>query len=168
MLTQKEAQECFDYKDGILYWKFRAANRIKVGSPAGSIDPSTGYHKTYVYGKFYKTHRVIFLYHHGYFPEFVDHIDGNKINNKIENLRPTTKSQNAMNQKVRADNKSGTKGVRWHKRDKKWLVQLRVNSKSHSFGYFEDKELAELVAVEATNKLHKEFSAYKGVLNGKS
>jgi hypothetical protein len=168
MLTQKEAQECFDYKDGILYWKFRAANRIKVGSPAGSIDPSTGYHKTYVYGKFYKTHRVIFLYHHGYLPEFVDHIDGNKINNKIENLRPTTKSQNAMNQKVRADNKSGTKGVRWHKRDKKWLVELKVNSKSHSFGYFEDKELAELVAVEATNKLHQEFSAYKGVLNGKS
>jgi hypothetical protein len=167
MLTQKEAQECFDYKDGILYWKFRAANRIKVGSPAGSIDPSTGYHKTYVYGKFYKTHRVIFLYHHGYLPEFVDHIDGDKINNKIDNLRPTTKSQNAMNQKVRADNKSGTKGVRWHKRDKKWLVQLTVNSKTHSFGYFEEKELAELVAIEATNKLHKEFSAYKGVLNGK-
>jgi hypothetical protein len=140
---------------------------VKVGSPAGSFDPSTGYHKTYINKKFYKTHRLIFFYHNGYFPEFVDHIDGNKTNNKIENLRPTTKSQNAMNQKVRADNKTGTKGVMWHKRDKKWFVQLRVNLKRYSFGYYDDKELAELVAIEAANKFHKEFSAYKGVLNGK-
>ena len=166
MLTQKEAQECFDYKDGILYWKAKTANRVKIGNPAGTFDPSTGYHKIHVHRKFYKAHRVIFLYHHGYLPEFVDHIDGNKINNKIENLRPTTKSQNAMNQKVRADNKSGTKGVMWLKREQKWLVALRVNSISHSFGYFKDKELAELVAIEATNKLHKDFSAYKGVLHG--
>ena len=122
MLTQKEAQECFDYKDGILYWKFRAANRIKVGSPAGSIDPSTGYHKTYVYGKFYKTHRVIFLYHHGYLPEFVDHIDGDKANNRIENLRAATKEENCQNQKIRSTNKSGCKGVRWNSLSKKWQV----------------------------------------------
>jgi hypothetical protein len=166
MLTQKEAQECFDYKDGILYWKVKAANRVKIGSPAGSFDPSTGYHKTHVYRKFHKTHRVIFLYHHGYLPDFVDHIDGDKLNNRIENLRAATKSQNCMNQKISTRNTSGTKGVMWLKREQKWLVALRVNSILHSFGYFKDKELAELVAVEATNKLHQDFSAYKGVLNG--
>jgi hypothetical protein len=168
MLTQKDVQECFDYKDGVLYWKIKTANRVKVGSPAGSMDPSTGYHKIHVYKKFHKTHRVIFLYHYGYIPDFIDHIDGDKLNNKIENLRAATKSQNCMNQKISTRNTSGMKGVMWHKRDKKWVVQLRVNSKSHSFGYYDDKELAELVALEATNKFHKEFSAYKGVLNGKS
>ena len=166
MLTQKEAQECFDYKDGILYWKVKAANRVKIGSPVGSFDPSTGYHKTHVHRKFHKTHRVIFLYHHGYLPDFVDHIDGDKLNNRIENLRAATKSQNCMNQKISTRNTSGTKGVMWLKREQKWLVALRVNSILHSFGYFKDKELAELVAVEATNKLHQDFSAYKGVLNG--
>jgi len=66
---------------------------------------------------------LIFLYHHGYLPKFVDHIDGNKKNNRIENLREATKSQNAMNQKVSTRNTSGIKGVMWHKRDKKWFVQ---------------------------------------------
>ena len=166
MLTQKDVQEYFDYKDGILYWKVKAARRVTVDSPAGSFDPSTGYHKVHILKKFHKTHRVIFLYHHGYLPDFVDHIDGDKLNNKIENLRVATRSQNAMNQKISTRNKSGTKGVMWLKRDKKWLVALRVNSILHSFGYFKDKELAELVAIEATNKLHQEFSAYKGVLHG--
>lgn len=166
MLTQKDVQEYFDYKDGILYWKVKAARRVTVDSPAGSFDPSTGYHKVHILKKFHKTHRVIFLYHYGYLPDFVDHIDGDKLNNKIENLRAATKSQNAMNQKISTRNKSGTKGVMWLKKDKKWLVALRVNSILHSFGYFKDKELAELVAIEATNKLHQEFSAYKGVLHG--
>jgi len=73
-----------------------------------------------------------------------------------------------LNQKISTRNTSGTKGVTWHKRDKKWSVQLRINKICHSFGYYDDKELAELVAMEATNKFHKEFSAYKGVLNGKA
>jgi uncharacterized protein YdaL len=166
MLTQKVVQEYFDYKDGILYWKVKAARRVTVDSPAGSFDPSNGYHKVHILKKFHKTHRVIFLYHHGYLPDFVDHIDGDKLNNKIENLRAATKSQNCMNQKISTRNTSGTKGVMWHKRDKKWWVALRVNSILHNFGYYDDKELAELVAIEATNKLHKDFSAYKGVLHG--
>ena len=166
MLTQKVVQEYFDYKDGILYWKVKAANRVKVGSPAGTFDASTRYHRVHILKKFHKTHRVIFLYHHGYLPDFIDHIDGNKLNNRIENLRAATKSQNCMNQKLSIRNTSGTKGVYWLKREKKWLVSLRVNSILHSFGYFKDKELAELVAIEATNKMHQEFSAYKGVLHG--
>jgi hypothetical protein len=165
-MEQQKIREYFDYSDGVLYWKIKTAQCVKVGQPAGSFDKRTGYHRVRVDCKFQKAHRIIFLYHHGYLPDFVDHIDGNKTNNKIENLRGATLSQNCMNQKISTRNTSGTKGVMWHKRDKKWFVQLRVNSKCHSFGYYEDKELAELVAIEATNKLHKEFSAYQGVLNG--
>jgi len=165
-MEQQKILECFDYLGGVLYWKTKTAQCVKVGHPAGTFDKRTGYHRVRVDSKFQKAHRVIFLYHHGYLPDFVDHIDGNKTNNRIENLRGSTFSQNCMNQKISTRNTSGIKGVMWHKRDKKWFVQLRVNSKCHSFGYYEDKELAELVAIEATNKLHKEFSAYKGVLHG--
>ena len=166
MLTQKEERDYFDYLDGVLYWKVQKSNVVKVGQPAGSLDEKTGYYRIHINSKLHKKHRVIFLYHHGYLPKFVDHIDNNKLNNKIENLREATKSQNCMNQKVSTRNTTGIKGVMWHKRDKKWYVQIRVNSKCHSFGYYDDKELAELVAIEATNTLHKEFSAYKGALNG--
>jgi hypothetical protein len=165
-MEQQKIREYFDYSDGVLYWKIKTERCVKIGQPAGTLDKRTGYHRVRVDCKFQKAHRIIFLYHHGYLPDFVDHIDGNKTNNKIENLRGATLSQNCMNQKISTRNTSGTKGVMWHKRDKKWFVQLRVNSKCHSFGYYEDKELAELVAIEATNKLHKEFSAYQGVLNG--
>ena len=166
MLTQKEVRDYFDYVDGVLYWKVQKSNVVKVGQPAGSLDKKTGYYRIHINSKLHQKHRVIFLYHHGYLPKFVDHIDNNKLNNKIENLREATKSQNCMNQKVSTRNTTGIKGVMWHKRAKKWYVQIRVNSKCHSFGYYDDKELAELVAIEATNKLHKEFSAYKGALNG--
>ena len=166
MITQKEIRDYFDYADGVLYWKVQKGYAIKIGQPAGTFDEKTGYYRIHVNSRFQKVHRLVFLYHHGYLPKFVDHIDGNKKNNRIENLREATKSQNAMNQKISTRNTSGIKGVMWHKRDKKWFVQLRVNSKCHSFGYYDSKELAELVAIEATNKLHKEFSAYKGVLNG--
>ena len=164
-VTQSQLHELFDYKDGNLIWKVAKARIIKVGDIAGSIN-EYGYIIIGIDGKVYRAHRLIYLYHNGYFPSFIDHIDGNKTNNKIENLRSATTSQNAMNRKISIKNSSGIKGVVWHKRDKKWVVQVKVNSKYQSFGYYEDKELAELVAIEATNKLHKEFSAYKGVLNG--
>ena len=166
-VTQSQLHELFDYKDGNLIWKVAKARIIKVGDIAGSIN-EYGYIIIGIDGNVYRAHRLIYLYHNGYLPSFIDHIDGNKTNNRIENLRSATTSQNAMNQKISTRNTSGTKGVTWHKRDKKWSVQLRINKICHSFGYYDDKELAELVAMEATNKFHKEFSAYKGVLNGKA
>jgi len=164
-LTLSRVHELFDYKDGNLIWKFAKSRRVKTGDIAGYL-AHEGYIDIGVDGGIYKAHRLIYFYHNGYFPLFIDHIDGNRSNNKIQNLRSATISQNAMNQKISTKNSSGVKGVYWHKRDKKWVVQVKVNSKYQSFGYYEDKELAELVAIEATNKLHKEFSAYKGVLNG--
>ena len=165
-LTLSRVHELFDYKDGNLIWKIAKARIIKVGDIAGNVDKFDGYVRIGIDGSIYKAHRLIYFYHNGHLPSFIDHIDGNKSNNKIENLRVASKSQNSMNQKISTRNSSGIKGVMWHKRDQKWFVQIRKNKKCHSFGYFDDKELAELVAMEATDLLHKDFSAYKGVLNG--
>ena len=117
--------------------------------------------------KCFKAHRLVFLYHHGYLPECVDHIDGDKTNNKIENLRAATKEENCHNQKIRSTNKSGYKGVKWVEHCKKWQVEVCKNYKQLRFGMYEDLELAGLVAIEATELIHGRFSAYKGVLNGK-
>ena len=95
--------------------------------------------------------------HYGYIPQIVDHIDGNTLNNKIENLRAVSLNQNQHNRGIDKRNKSGFKNVAWCKRTKKWQVSLAVNNKSMAFGRFSDIELADLVAQEARDKYHKEF-----------
>jgi hypothetical protein len=164
-IDQDYVLSAFDYQDGQLIRKIGRINEI--GSIAGCVHKGTGYIHIKIKAKAFKAHRLIFLYHYGYFPEFVDHIDGNKQNNRIENLREASKQENSQNQKVRWTNSSGVKGVSWHKVNKKWKVALCKNYRSYYFGTYEDKELAELVSMEATDLLHENFSAYKGVLNGK-
>ena len=156
----------FDYQDGNL---IRKTGRLgEVGQIAGCLHKGTGYIHVKIKAKAFKAHRLVFLYHHGYLPEFVDHIDGDKTNNKIENLRAATKEENSQNQKIRSNNTSGCKGVSWNKILKKWQVSLCKNYKPIYLGLYEDLELASLVAMEATQLIHGRFSAYKGVLNGKA
>ena len=155
----------FDYQDGNLIRKTGRVNEI--GQIAGCVHKGKGYIHVKIKAKAFKAHRLVFLYHLGYLPECVDHIDGDKTNNKIENLRAATKEENCRNQKIRSTNKSGYKGVKWVEHCKKWQVEVCKNYKQLRFGMYEDLELAGLVAIEATELIHGRFSAYKGVLNGK-
>jgi hypothetical protein len=164
-LCQKLLQETFSYEDGILIWKQPTGRRTSVGQIAGRSN--NAYKAIGFMGKEYMAHRLVFMFHHGYLPPEVDHIDGNKMNNRIENLRPATHAENLKNQKIKINNVSGLKNVGWAKREQRWRVRLTVNGKDKHIGYFKDRDLADLVAVEACNLYHKEFSAYKGVLNGK-
>jgi hypothetical protein len=158
-VTQTDVLEFFNYEDGNLFWKKRSANRTVVGSQVSFIE-NTGYVRATFKGKRYGAHQLIFLIHHGYIPEYIDHIDGDKLNNRIENLRSATKSENALNKKVRSDSFSGIKNVHWYEPLKKWVVNLSVNKKRKHIGYFADLELAELVAIEAREKFHNKFSSY--------
>ena len=143
-LTQDLLKELFDYRDGNLYWAVSKAQCIKIGDLAGTISKGTGYRTISVNNKRYQAHRLIFLYHHGYLPEFLDHIDGNKLNNNITNLREATKSQNAMNMKKRKSTNgkptsSKFKGVYWHKQTKKWRARIWVDNKQKHLGLFTDE-----------------------------
>ena len=157
ILTQEKLIEIFEYKDGHLYWKKKIAKNIIVGSKAGWISGAGNYDLMYQ-NKTYKVHRLIFALHHGYFPKIIDHIDGNPLNNKINNLREATHSQNLQNSKLRKDNKSGEKGVIWDKKYKKWRVSCVLNKKQYHGGYY--KNLTE--AIESVRKLrtqlHEEFA----------
>ena len=97
-------QENLEHKDGVLYWKRTCGRKIK-GNQAGWI--SKGYVMVGIGGEVHPAHRIIFLMHHGYCPEYIDHIDGNRSNNKIENLRPATLNENARNCKKPSHNTSG-------------------------------------------------------------
>ena len=154
--------DLFDYCDGELYWKVKPSKyaRVKIGDKAGSVH-STSYRILQLNGVKQKLHRVIFLMHYGYLPAHIDHIDGNSLNNKIENLRPATRSQNLCNTKLFINSNSGVKGVSWHTASKKWYVQVRLQGKAVYQKLFDDLELAALVAVEARHKYHGEFARHK-------
>lgn len=156
-VTQELLHKLFEYRDGELYWKVSRGRLAKVGDKAGWISKK-GYLNTKINGKCYLNHRLIFLMHYGYLPEMLDHKDTNTLNNRIENLREATRSQNNRNVKLRKDNTSGIKGVSWFKKSKKWLAQVTINKKQVYLGLYEDLELAELVATEARNKYHGEFA----------
>ena len=98
--------------------------------------------------------------HHGYMPEFVDHINGNPQDNRIVNLREATSSQNAHNQRLRSTNSSGVKGVCWYPRYGMWRGQIVVKGATVHVGYFKDiSEAAEAVRV-AREKHHGEFARH--------
>ena len=102
-------------------------------------------------------HRFAFLFMEGSIPDEVDHIDGNRLNNKWSNLRPVTRSQNNYNSKIRKDNPAGVKGVTIRKSGN-YQVKVSINGKTKSFGAYKDLELAELIAQEVREKYHKEFT----------
>lgn len=147
----------FAYSNGELFWKIKPCAWINVGDKVGSITEH-GYLETKVNKKVYRLHRVIFLMHHGYLPKLVDHINGNKQDNRIENLRPANKSQNSSNAKIHSRNTSGIKGVSFSKKTGKWVVQVVKNSQNIYCGSYDNLELAELISIEARDKYHGEYA----------
>jgi hypothetical protein len=150
-------KNAFKYKNGNLYWKIKSAPRILIGDKAGCLNKK-GYIQIRLDGECYLAHRIIFAMHHGFMPEFIDHIDGNPSNNLIENLRECNLSQNQYNSKLRTDNKSGIKGVCWKKKANKWQVRLAINGKIKYFGEYFDIKVAKFVAETMRHKYHKEFT----------
>lgn len=156
MITQELVKDLFEYRDGKLYWK-KCHRKDFNGTEAGCLN-NTGYLRVKITKAGYLVHRLIYLMHHGRLPVMIDHINGNPLDNRIDNLREASSPQNQYNAKVRKDNLSGIKGVGWNKNKKKWIVRIRINGKRKHLGCFDDLELAELVIIEARNKYHKEFA----------
>ena len=135
MVTQDSLLERFYYIDGVLHHKYNKNYRTKKGDIAGSVN-SAGYMFIVLKGVKFLAHRAVFLMINGKLPKYIDHIDGNKLNNKIENLRACTFSQNVCNKPKPKNNTSGEKGVYWDKNRGKWKVQMELLGKQHHFGRF--------------------------------
>jgi hypothetical protein len=176
IITQKFLKKFFRYEDGNLYVKKelprkatveydengtlilkRQLPKRKVGEKIGTTHKN-GYSKALILSKMYGLHRLIFLYHYGYFPKEVDHIDNNIQNNKIENLRDASKVQNCYNRRLGTNNTSGVKGVSWSKVRNKWVAQLTVDGKLKRFGFYNDIDYAKFVIEAMRYKYHGKFA----------
>jgi len=158
-LTAETARVFFTYSpdDGVLRWAKKPNRRIKEGSPAGSMRKD-GYLEVEVLGVRNRVHRVAWLIVYGSFPDGdIDHINGIRSDNRIENLRCLTRSENIQNQRrARSDNKtSGMLGVTWSKSDKKWCAKITVNGRCTYIGNFNTAEAAHAAYVETKRILHK-------------
>ena len=157
-LTQDLLKETFEYKDGHLFWK-KPKQRRNLSEPAGHLRKD-GYVIIGINGKYCSAHRLVFLMHHGHLPQEIDHIDGNRSNNAIENLRPATSSQNKHNAGKRKNNTSGFKGVSWRKDKDRWQAIIGINGKLKHLGFFHTAEQAHEAYCQAANELHKDYANF--------
>lgn len=154
-MTHQDFCDRFEYKDGLLYYK-KTIGCMKKGSTVGSEDKD-GYIKTIINRQTWRVHRIIFFMHNNYLPEYLDHIDGNPKNNKIENLRPATVSENNLNRGKHKRNTSGYKGVTWVASANKFSARLAVDKKRLFLGYFDDPKEAHHAYCNAAYKLAPNF-----------
>jgi hypothetical protein len=146
-----------EFRDGVLYNKVFRSSHAVAGKRSATSHPK-GYLKITIKNQAYLEHRIVFYMVHGYCPETVDHINGDKTDNRIENLRAATYSENQCNVPLASNNVSGHKGVTFYKRMNKWRAQIAFNKVVKHLGYFDTKELAAEFVELARNMLHNNFA----------
>lgn len=141
----------FYYTLGKLYWNDDYAPRARKGQEVGSID-SSGYLQVGLDNKQVLVHRIIWMLFNDSYPEQIDHIDRNRLNNLIDNLRPATNMTNQHNASMRKDNSSGVIGV--HSRNCRWQARIQVNGKRIQLGTFNTIEEASKAYRQGKEQYH--------------
>lgn len=142
--SQDELRQIFQYdpETGKLFWLPREGNvswnKVFAGKEAGCLD-SKGYIRIRTGGCVWVAHRVIWKFVTGEDPEFIDHINGDRSDNRLCNLRSVTQTENARNTARHRTNTSGCTGVFWHTRESRWYAVISINAKRKVLGSFRDK-----------------------------
>ncbi len=153
-VTQERLKELFTLTSEGLFWKVsRRGNTIGKGSYLHH----RGYKVIKVDYRQYLEHRLIWLFVNGKLPKTLDHIDGDKTNNHISNLRKATPSQNMHNMTLSSHNTSGVKGVSWNKQQQNWRARIKLNKKAIHIGNFTTLEEARIAICKKREELHGEF-----------
>ena len=155
-MTQDELKQVLDYNpdSGEFFWKQQMASWIPAGTPAGNLNKKLGYVQIRFRKKLYYAHRLAVLFMTGELPsDQVDHINGIRSDNRWDNLRKVTNTDNQRNAAQSKNNVSGVVGVCWDKRKQKWLARIYVESKPKFIGYFADIPTAALARKEAEKLL---------------
>lgn len=157
MLTQSRLKELFTYDAdaGIFTRITKSAVNSIVGSTPGCAH--RGYVRMMVDGKRHQAHRLAWLYMTGEFPsDFIDHINGNRSDNRFVNLRDVDRCMNIQNQRVaRKDNLStGLLGASFHKASGKYIAQISLGGKKKNLGCFDTPQEAHSAYLVAKRELH--------------
>ncbi len=138
----------YDPETGLFHWRIKRKG-MNPGDAAGSINPR-GYCRIQIDGRIYLAHRLAWFFAHGKWPtDQIDHINGNKSDNSISNLREATGAQNCRNRR-------GVIGV--YRRKWGWEATIMADGKAHYLGKFKTKSQALAVRKEAVARLHGEFA----------
>lgn len=135
-INQYKLKEILNYnpETGIFTWLVdRYSNKVK-GKQAGSN--KEGYTIIYIDKKPFRAHSLAWLYVYGFIPKEIDHINRNKSDNRLCNLRVTDRFKNCQNRNLAVSNKTGVSGVSFSRKTKKWIAQITVNRKFHYLGCF--------------------------------
>jgi hypothetical protein len=168
LLTQERLRQVLDIDlgAGVLVWKERGIegfssersrrswNAKNAGKVAGSIDGRVkhGYRIIGIDGALYAAHRLVWFYAHGQMPaQTIDHIDGNKLNNALANLRDVSQRDNCRNRAVRRDSKTGVTGV-IIKPSGRYQAQIGLGGRTRPIGTYETLEAAQAARKHADRK----------------
>ena len=144
----------YDPTTGLFVWKVRPSKAVQAGDVAGCLEKRIGYVTIGIAKRIYKAHRLAWMYVYGQWPTgLIDHINGDKADNRIANLRDVFADGNSQNvRKPNKRNKSGFMGVIWYQN--KWRASMSVNGKSKWLGDYSTPEEAHQVYLEAKRKYH--------------
>ena len=159
--TIEELREYLDYdpETGVLTWKKSPSRGIRQGQAIGGSLNGEGYGQLGFRGTKFAAHRVAFALHHGRWPmPCCDHIDGDKTNNRADNLRECALSANQHNSKISRNNTTGAKGVA--RMGQGYLARTRLNGVAHT-KYFRRLEDAAAYAKQLREQLHGDFARHE-------
>lgn len=152
----------YDPATGYFTWRITKGRCAKKGSRAGSFDK-----KGYVVINLringrqttYRAHRLAWFYVHGRWPESdIDHNKLDKADNRLDELREATRSQNMANTAAHADSLTGVKGVSFDKRRGRYYARIMKDGRHHHLGYFDHLEAAASAYASAAQRLFGEFA----------
>ena len=155
MITQIELKDTLnnDHNTGEFSWLVSRAKWIKIGDRAGCIHKSTGYRVIRINGKNYYEHRLAWLYHYGYLPtKQIDHINRDRTDNRIANLREVSPGENKQNRVKQSNNTSGFKGVT--KKGNRWMAQIWIDGEKIYLGTFDSPQEGDIAYQKAALQHH--------------
>jgi hypothetical protein len=159
MLTRDRVRELLDYnpETGVFTWKVKRKS-VNPGDEAGALK-ANGYRNITIDSRQYGAHRLAWLYSYGRFPrEFIDHVNRDKLDNRLCNLREATAQQNTHNRRGDRDSKTGLKGVYPRRNGRCFEAAIMRDGKLNYLGQFPTREAASAAYTAAARRLHGDFS----------
>jgi hypothetical protein len=149
----------YDPNTGVFTWKVNTARSGTISEIAGNVN-CRGYRSIWINGLQFKAHRLAWAMSYGEWPDLdIDHINQNKSDNRICNLRHASRSENMFNRGKNKNNKSGIKGVHFCKCTGMWRAQMILNFKHVNIGRFKTKEEAAEAYLKKAKEHRGEFAA---------